>query len=364
MRNAPFIAVELDAALRVTVWNEAAARTFGVPAEAAIGAEIKGLLGASSEGFWGALVEGGAPRTTTHVRPDGRRVVCEWTCHPERDAEGRRVAAGCYGRDVTGEVADTAASRLERAMLRAIVENVNIIVWAMEPNGNCTYHQGRALASINLPQHALVGQNLREIYANLDPEPLDRACAGEVQHSISEVEGQCFENWMIPARDADGKVELVVALSLNVSELRESERRLREKLLQIEAQREVIRALSSPIIEVWDKVLTVPIIGAIDSSRAAELMDNLLQAVTRSRARYAILDLTGVEEVDSDTAAHLLGLVRAVRLLGAESVITGIHPRIAQTIVDLELETRGLTVLASLREALGHCITAMARARG
>jgi rsbT co-antagonist protein RsbR len=125
----------------------------------------------------------------------------------------------------------------------------------------------------------------------------------------------------------------------------------------------VIRELSTPIIEVWDRVLTVPIVGMIDSGRASELMDNLLQAVAKTRSRFAILDLTGVEDVDTGTAGHLLALVRAVRLLGAESVITGIHPNIAQTIVTLGLETTALTVRASLREALGHCIAQMSGSR-
>ena len=110
-------------------------------------------------------------------------------------------------------------------------------------------------------------------------------------------------------------------------------------------------------------MLTVPLIGMIDSGRAPELMDNLLQAVAKTRARFAILDLTGVEEVDTGTAGHLLALVRAVRLLGAEGVITGIHPNIAQTIVTLGLETAALTVRATLREALGHCIAQMADSR-
>src|SRR5690606_34344840 len=135
-----------------------------------------------------------------------------------------------------------------------------------------------------------------------------------------------------------------------------SEEALREKLQQIEDQQQVIRALSTPIIEIWDHVLTAPIVGVIDSERASELMDNLLQAVARTRARFAILDLTGVEQVDTGTAGHLLGLIRAIKLLGAEGVITGIHPNIAQTIVALGLETSAMTVRASLREALKYCM--------
>lgn len=362
LRGAPFAVIELDAELRVTAWNDAAARMFAAPATEALGVEVGRLL-ATAEEFWPALAAGGGPRTVTHVRPDGARVVYEWTCHPERDADGRLLGAACYGQDITERVAREAAARRDGVLLRAILDNVDIIVWTMDHDGLCTFHEGKGLASAGMPQHALVGQNLRELYKNLDPEPLDRACKGELQRNTTEVHGASWVNWMVPIRGEGGSVEGLVGLSLDVTEQREGEKALREKLQQIEEQQQVIRRLSTPIIEVWDKVLTVPILGMIDTARAAELMDNLLQAVTRSRAQFAILDLTGVDEVDTGTAGHLLSLVRAVRLLGAESVITGIHPHIAQTIVSLGLETSTLTVHASLREALRHCIAHMSRSR-
>jgi len=361
LRGAPFMVIELDPERRVTLWNEATARVFAVPAAEAIGAEVERLLPTVDGDFWAALVaEAGGQRVATHPRPGDARVICEWTCQVERDGDGKALSAACYGRDIGERVAREATLRLEGAMLRAIIENMNIIVWTMAPDGICTYHQGKGLASIGMSQHALIGQNIRDLYRSLDPEPLDRACAGELQHTATEVHGQSWENWLIPVRGDGGAIELMVALSLNVTEQREGEKALREKLLQIEQQQQVIRELSTPIIEVWDRVLTVPIIGMIDSGRATELMDNLLQAVAKTRARFAILDLTGVEEVDTGTAGHLLALVRAVRLLGAEGVITGIHPNIAQTIVTLGLETAALTVRATLREALGHCIAQMA----
>ncbi|WAS93202.1 STAS domain-containing protein [Nannocystis punicea] len=361
LRNAPFIAVELDAQRRITVWNEAAARVFAVPAAEALGAAIEQLLPAA-DGFWAGLAEGG-PRTATHTRKDGAQVTCEWTRQIEHDAAGAVTSIACYARDISDRVARDTTLRLEGAMLRAIIENMNIIVWTMQHDGICTYHRGKGLESIGMPQHALVGQNIRELYKSLGREPLDGALAGTLQHTATEVHGACFENWMIPVRGEDGSSELIVALSLNVTEQREGERALREKLLQIEQQQQVIRELSTPIVEVWDRVLTVPIIGMIDRGRATELMDNLLQAVARTRARFAILDVTGVEEVDTGTAGHLVGLVRAIRLLGAEGVITGIHPNIARTIVTLGVETGALTVRASLREALGHCIREMSGSR-
>jgi rsbT co-antagonist protein RsbR len=85
-------------------------------------------------------------------------------------------------------------------------------------------------------------------------------------------------------------------------------------------------------------------------------MDDLLAAVSRTSARFAILDLTGVEVVDTATAYRLMGMIRAIRLLGAEGVLTGIRPTVAQTVVSLGVDLSGISTLASLRHGLAFCI--------
>ncbi|MBA3548678.1 MAG: STAS domain-containing protein [Nannocystis sp.] len=143
---------------------------------------------------------------------------------------------------------------------------------------------------------------------------------------------------------------------MNTSEARRREADLQARLDLIRQQQDVIRELSTPILEIWDGIITLPIVGLLDSVRTAEVMDSLLQAVGRLRARYAILDLTGVEVVDTATASHLIGMIQALRLLGAEGVLTGIQPMIAQTIVSLGVDLTRVAVYARLRDALVHCI--------
>ena len=122
----------------------------------------------------------------------------------------------------------------------------------------------------------------------------------------------------------------------------------------------MIRALGTPIIEVWDHVLTLPLLGVVDSARAAEVMDGLLKLVSQKGCRFAILDLTGVEVVDTGTAAHLLRLIQALRLLGAEGIITGIQPGVAQTMILLGMNMEGIVTLRSLRDGLRFCMARMA----
>jgi rsbT co-antagonist protein RsbR len=128
------------------------------------------------------------------------------------------------------------------------------------------------------------------------------------------------------------------------------------KVELIEKQSRIIKELRAPIIHVWDQVITLPLIGVVDSQRAGEVMDSLLREVSTRGALFAILDLTGVDVVDTATAGHLVAMVRAVKLLGAEGIITGIRPPVAQTMVTQGLDISSVVTLGSLREALKFCM--------
>ncbi|HLL20534.1 MAG TPA: STAS domain-containing protein, partial [Kofleriaceae bacterium] len=131
----------------------------------------------------------------------------------------------------------------------------------------------------------------------------------------------------------------------------------------IRRQGEEMLELSTPVIQLWDGVLALPIIGTLDSSRTQIVMEALLQQVVATRSPIAILDITGVPTVDTLTAQHLLKAVAATRLMGAECIISGIRPQIAQTIVHLGVDLGDVITKASLSDAfrlalkkLGHRI--------
>jgi anti-anti-sigma regulatory factor len=145
-------------------------------------------------------------------------------------------------------------------------------------------------------------------------------------------------------------------MSLNVTEAHQAKAELEAKLAVIQRQQEVIFNLETPIIQVWDEVLTLPMVGVVDSKRAARLTDDLLGRVTQTQARFAILDMTGVDVVDTGTAGHILNIIAAVRLLGAEGIITGIRPNVAQTMISLGLDLSRVRTLATLRDGLSFAI--------
>ncbi|MDF3022479.1 MAG: rsbRA 4 [Steroidobacteraceae bacterium] len=116
-------------------------------------------------------------------------------------------------------------------------------------------------------------------------------------------------------------------------------------------QREMLE-LSTPVVKLWEGILALPMIGTLDSARTQVVMESLLQKVVDTGAQIAILDITGVPTVDTLVAQHLLKTVTALRLMGAECIISGVRPQIAQTIVHLGVDLQGVTTKANLADAL------------
>ena len=148
-----------------------------------------------------------------------------------------------------------------------------------------------------------------------------------------------------------------------LAERERDEQELRRRLELIEQQQQAIRAMSTPIIQVWDEVLVLPVVGVLDGARVAAILEDLLDAITAQRARFAILDLTGVESVDDTTADHVLKVLRAVNLLGARGVVTGLQSEVARRMVSIGVDMTGITTLSTLREALRWCMRAGASSR-
>jgi rsbT co-antagonist protein RsbR len=119
----------------------------------------------------------------------------------------------------------------------------------------------------------------------------------------------------------------------------------------IKRQQEELLELSTPVVKLWDGILALPIIGTLDSARTQVVMESLLQAIVQTNSKVAIIDITGVPTVDTVVAQHLLKTVTAARLMGADCIISGIRPQIAQTIVHLGINLLDVTTKATLAAA-------------
>jgi len=123
----------------------------------------------------------------------------------------------------------------------------------------------------------------------------------------------------------------------------------REEL--ISRQQQELLELSTPVVKLWDGILALPIIGTLDSARAQVVMENLLQTVVATNSKFAIIEITGVPTVDTLVAQHLLKTITAARLMGAECIISGVRPQIAQTIVHLGINLEDVVTKAKLSDA-------------
>ena len=121
-------------------------------------------------------------------------------------------------------------------------------------------------------------------------------------------------------------------------------------------QAEQLLELSTPVVKLWEGVVAVPLVGTLDSARAQVVMERLLQTLVDTGSPYAIIDITGVPAVDTQVAQHILKTVVAARLMGADCIISGIRPQIAQTIVALGIEFGDIATKASLADALRHVL--------
>jgi rsbT co-antagonist protein RsbR len=187
-----------------------------------------------------------------------------------------------------------------------------------------------------------------------------KAAIAEITSAVRAVEaGDLTARADLPYADSDplgALASCVNAMTSFLAERREEtqsfQRELQDQIDTIENQRVAIRELSTPIIEIWAGVLCAPIVGVLDSARASEMTSALLESVVASKANLAIIDITGIEAMDTQTADHFLRMARSVKLLGSDCALSGIHPNVARTIVHMGIDLSGVESYRTLRDAL------------
>ena len=178
-----------------------------------------------------------------------------------------------------------------------------------------------------------------------------------LQIEEKEVYPDGSEKWVettkVPRYDEKGNIVGTFGISRDITD---KKMWAMEREKKIEAQREELIELSTPVIDVWDGVLTVPILGSLDSERASRVSEALLTQIVESRATTAIIDISGISAVDSAVADRLIRTAKAVRLVGAEAILTGVGVEIAQTIADLGIDMEGLRTMSTLKDGLRYVI--------
>jgi rsbT co-antagonist protein RsbR len=197
-----------------------------------------------------------------------------------------------------------------------------------------------------------------------------------IQHLLEITTGSCtITHEMIEAEGEDramceiltGLLYLHEDLVLRAKERKRAEDELRQVVERLATQNgeleknraeiaALVAELSTPVIRVWDSVLMMPLVGNVDHVRAADIMGHLLSMVVAERARFTVLDVTGVTAIDTGTADQFVRIVRAVELLGATGVIAGVQPSVSLAISSLGVDLTGIRTFRTAQDALVHCM--------
>lgn len=259
------------------------------------------------------------------------------------------------------------------------------------PDHVVTFSNHANLQVVGLDEERMVGKSVREIFADRGYEPLfdlldtvyttGEPFQGESPPAVFDRHGNgqlvptIFNTLYYPSRDAEEQITGVMCVATDVTDQVEArqqtqaindelEERVAERMKEIEllnaqvidAQRQALRELSSPLIPITDEVVIMPLIGTIDSQRSQQIVETLLEGIAHYRAELAIIDITGVLVVDTQIAQALIQAARAVNLLGAQVMLTGIQPRIAQTFIHLGIDLTGIQTRGSLQSGVSAAL--------
>lgn len=401
----------------ITSFNAAAERLYGYRAEEVIGRHISTIVPEDLHPQL-ELIEASLRRgekvshlETVRLRKDGTRVEVSVSVSPVRDSAGRTVGAANIARDITARRRRDAelARRIHQAALgaevgAALADDLPLRSVLQRCVESVVTHLEAAFArvwTIERGSDVLELQASAGMYTHLDG-PHGRVPVGKFKigliaaerrpHLTNSVVGDprvgdqewaqregmvAFAGYPLLVEDRLVGVlamftrralpdDTLEALSFvaNVIAQGIERRRAEERLAELLREREqIIEEVSTPVVPVLDGVLVVPLIGSLDTERTARATRAVLQEVTRQGARICILDITGARLVDSNAVANLTNLVQALKLVGADAYITGVGAQVAQTLVGLGLDMRGLRTYRTLAQALAALLGAQGRRR-
>jgi PAS domain S-box-containing protein len=375
----PLFVVVLEKSGAVSFMNRTLLRQLGYELGEVIGKDyISTFVPEQDRGPLLALLHGALDdqQVDTHensiTRKDGETLIIEWHCSVILGEDGSKEGFVALGVDITEQRRFQDALRQSEQKLQVhmqrtplgVIEwtpDLRVVDWNASAERLFGYTKGEMLGRSG---EILLTESVRPVVRQV-VEALNRNEGGlrSTNENITKGGTTIICDWYnTPLVDEDGRVIGIASLVSDITEqvkTTEALRRSEEELRRTEReQAELIEQLSAPIIDVWEGVLALPVVGPIDEARAARMMEALLEAVSRTRARVAIIDLTGVMNVDVTAANSLVKIAQAVRLLGALCLLSGISPAIARTLAELSADTGELLTFGSLSAALGFALRA------
>lgn len=285
---------------------------------------------------------------------------------PIADAHGDIYAVGGIATDITDRKRMETRLRDSQALMQGVIDNASMLIMVKDSAGRYLLVNRLASSYLKLSHRQMIDKTdydlmpteLADLYHMSDQEILK---TGNIVKFESEFpldnELQTLFTVKFPILNAQGDIYAIGIVSTDITERKRMEReRLAMQEQVINAQRSALRELSTPLIPISDRVVIMPLIGTIDSQRAQQIMETLLEGIGRYQAEMVILDITGVQLVDSQVANSFIQTAQAVKLLGAQVMMTGIQPPIAQALVQLGIDLTGIITRSTLQAGIAAAL--------
>jgi PAS domain S-box-containing protein len=302
------------------------------------------------------------------VQPSGTVRWVSARSIPVRNAQGEVEQVAGFVTDITERKQTELELQESETRFRQMAENIGEVVWM-----------------INYPQYALVyispsyeqvwgrsttglGENGTAFLDVIHPddrerirEALPKQALGQYDEEYRIIRPDGSIAWIrdraFPIHDKHGNVYRIVGIASNITEQKQAiveQQRLQETIIQMQAA--TLAEISTPLIPISDRVMVLPLIGTLDAQRTQQVLETLLEGVAERKAEVVIVDITGIKLVDTHVANTLIQAARAVRLLGAKAMLTGIRPEVAQTLINLGIDLGDLDTAGTLQSGIAKVL--------
>lgn len=371
--TSPTFVVAIDANGATVFMNSTMLASIGYERDEVVGKNyLETFVPAREHALLGSIFQRltSADKTTLNenhvIKRDGTEMLVEWHGRPIFDHHGKLQYFYGVGIDVTEQrrTQNALLKSQQRLALHFKQSPLGMIEWDRDfrvvdwnPAAEKIFGWSREEAIGKYGQELVVPKAVRPYVADVWQQLLDSRGAVNAHNENVTKDGRTIVcEWSNTTLvDASGEVMGVASLVNDVTDRKKAEEDLRERE-RVQAQ--TIEQLSVPIIDLWEGIIAVPIVGTIDESRAVRMTESLLEAVVKNSTKYAILDLTGATAMDGSIANHLGDMIRAARLVGSECLVSGLGPALARTLVELDVPL-SVKTFGSLRAALRHAMRVM-----